>query len=103
MPGEGNRVGRGATRRLVAEACQRLGLADRAVLRPARDGSGPFVTDGGHLILDLHLGAIPDPDHLAEALVAVPGVVEHGLFIGLATTIILADAGQVQVIGLPKN
>lgn len=99
LPVEVNRFGLGATRRLVADACVGLGLPDRAVLRQAKDGPQPFITDGGHLILDLHLGAIPEPERLAEALVAVPGVVEHGLFIGLASTVILADAGQVHVLG----
>ena len=50
----------------------------------------PLVTDGGHHILDAHLGAIPDPEALGAALWAVPGVVEHGLFLGIADAAILA-------------
>lgn len=98
LPVEVNRFGLGATRRLVAEACRALGLPDAAVLRTRKDGGQPFVTDGGHLILDLHLAAIPEPERLALALAAVPGVVEHGLFIGLADTVVLAGAAGVRVI-----
>ena len=50
---------------------------------------GPLVTDEGHYILDLHLGRIGDPPALAAALNAIPGVVEHGLFIGMASAVVL--------------
>ncbi len=98
LPVEVNLFGLGATRRLVAMACRKLGLPDTAVLREAKDGAGPFITDGGHLILDLHLGAIPEPERLGEALSAVPGVVEHGLFIGLASAVVLAAAGGTRIV-----
>jgi ribose 5-phosphate isomerase A len=69
----------------------------RAVDRSAANG-GPFATDGGHYILDAHLGAIDAPEALAAALATIPGVVEHGLFLGLATGAILAtDAGLVEI------
>ena len=51
-----------------------------------------------HLILDLHLGAMSDPERLAAALVAIPGVVEHGLCIGLASTVVLAASGGTRLI-----
>ena len=55
-----------------------------------REGAkGPLVTDEGHHILDLHLRRIGDPPALAAALTAVPGVVEHGLFIGMAGTVVV--------------
>ena len=98
LPVEVNRFGLGATRRLVARACAGLDLPDAATLRDAKGGTGPFVTDGGHLILDLHLDAIPDPERLAAALEAVPGVVEHGLFIGLASAVVLAAPGGTRII-----
>jgi ribose 5-phosphate isomerase A len=66
-------------------------------LRRGKDGH-PFVTDGGHFILDASLGRIPEPRALADRLVAIPGVVEHGLFIGLASAVVLAGAGGVRVI-----
>jgi ribose 5-phosphate isomerase A len=49
----------------------------------------PLVTDEGHHILDLHLGRIGDPQRLAQALNMVPGVVEHGLFVGVASAVVL--------------
>ena len=57
-----------------------------------------LVTDGGHWILDAKLGRIPDPQSLADRLAVIPGVVEHGLFIGMADTAILAGAGGVRIL-----
>src|SRR5579871_160413 len=54
-------------------------------LRQKRDGSGPFVTDEGNCILDCAAGRIDDPDTLAAELKSIVGVVEHGLFLGMAT------------------
>ena len=63
---------------------------------------GPLVTDEGHHILDLHLGRIGDPPALAAALNALPGVVEHGLFIGMAGTVVLGHAdGTTEVLLRP--
>ena len=58
-----------------------------------------FVTDGGHFILDCRLGAIPEPERLAAALSAIPGVVEHGLFIGYARAAFIAGADGVRTVG----
>lgn len=80
----------------VEAAALAAGCAGRAVLRRTREGHA-FVTDGGHLILDLALGRIPDPAALAERLAAVPGVVEHGLFIGLVRTAILAGSAGIRI------
>jgi ribose 5-phosphate isomerase A len=60
-----------------------------------RDGK-TFVTDEGHHILDCHFGQIPDPPALARKLSDMPGIVEHGLFIGMASVVLLAKDGQVQ-------
>ena len=90
--------GLGATRRAVGNAIERLGLSGELRLRNAGNG-GPFLTDGGHLILDAHLGAIADPEALARALAAIPGVVEHGLFLGLATGAILATESGIVELG----
>jgi ribose 5-phosphate isomerase A len=59
------------------------------------------VTDGGHYILDCSLGAIADPERLAEALSRIPGVVEHGLFIDYARLAIIAGAEGVEVLDRP--
>ncbi len=60
-----------------------------------------FVTDGGHWLLDAQLQRIPDPKTLAARLSAVPGVMEHGLFIGLARTAIVAGPDGVRLIERP--
>jgi ribose 5-phosphate isomerase A len=52
------------------------------------------VTDGGNYILDAQAGDIPDARALAAALKDIPGVVEHGLFVGLAQDAIVVDAGS---------
>jgi ribose 5-phosphate isomerase A len=57
------------------------------------------VTDGGHYILDCAFGAIQEPEALAAALSAIPGVVDHGLFIGLASVAILAAEDGVRILG----
>ena len=71
-------------------------------LRRAKDGHA-FVTDGGHWILDAHLGRIPDPPRLADALSAIPGIVDHGLFIGIASTVVLASPNGIRIIERPAG
>ncbi|WP_043879282.1 ribose-5-phosphate isomerase RpiA [Azorhizobium caulinodans] len=66
-------------------------------LRHKADGK-PFITDQGNVIVDAHLGRIPDPRALARALEEVAGVVEHGLFLGLARRAVLAGANGISVI-----
>jgi len=56
----------------------------RSGLRPGPEGRGLFVTDNGNLILDWPCGRIRDPGILNNILHTIPGVVNHGLFIGLA-------------------
>ena len=98
LPVEVNRFGLEATRRLIARALARCGSEGEIKLRTG-DGSEPYVTDGGHLILDCHLGRIAAPEDLAARLVAIPGVVEHGLFLGFATAIVSAGLDGVSVLG----
>jgi ribose 5-phosphate isomerase A len=57
--------------------------------RAAADGA-PYVTDGGNQILDCRFGPIADPAALGARLKAMVGVVEHGLFVGFAPTVIVA-------------
>jgi len=73
-------------RRLAA-----LGLAP--TLRMA--GESQFVTDNGNVILDCVVGPIVDPPALERALRAVPGVVDTGLFLGTADTVLVADGTSV--------
>jgi ribose 5-phosphate isomerase A len=64
-------------------------LGARPVLRQSSDGT-PFRTDQGNLVLDCDFGPIPDPARLAACMGQRAGIVEHGLFIGLATDVIVA-------------
>jgi ribose 5-phosphate isomerase A len=86
-----------ATRRAVEAAAAAAGCPGPVVQRRTRDGQ-PFVTDSGHYLLDAILGRIPDPKALASRLAAIPGVSEHGLFIGLATAAILAGPDDVRIV-----
>ena len=54
--------------------------------------------ENGNVIYDCHLGAIQNAAKLGAAIHAVPGVVEHGLFVGIATTLLVATPGEVEVI-----
>jgi ribose 5-phosphate isomerase A len=96
LPVEVNRFGLAATRIAVERAASGLALSGPLTLRMT--AGQPFVTDGGHLILDASFGRIPDPRALASALCAVPGVVEHGLFLGLADLALVASSGGVREI-----
>jgi ribose 5-phosphate isomerase A len=89
--------GLAATRRAIEAVAVAAGCPGPAVLRRTREGH-PFVTDGGHHMLDASLGRIADPKALAAALVQIPGVVEHGLFIGLVKAAIIAGAEGVWIV-----
>jgi ribose 5-phosphate isomerase A len=97
LPVEIVRFGAKATILAIATALKSLALQDRLSLRMDKSGH-PFVTDEGHLIVDAAIGAIPDPQSLAVRLSGLPGVVEHGLFLGLASTAIIAGASGLRVI-----
>jgi ribose 5-phosphate isomerase A len=56
----------------------------------------PYITDEGHHILDCSFGEIPDPPALADALRRIPGIVEHGLFIGMAELALIGKDGGVK-------
>jgi ribose 5-phosphate isomerase A len=89
LPIEVMPFGWGSTARQV----ERVG--GRVVLRE-REGR-PFLTEGGHFILDLHLERIEDPADLEIRLNQIPGVVETGLFVGRTDTLIVGTANGVQV------
>jgi ribose 5-phosphate isomerase A len=80
----------------TARAIEALGLSP--TLR--RDESGtPVVSDGGHYLLDCEPHLIADPVELGQQLKAITGVVDHGLFCGLATEAMVVDeAGKIQVV-----
>ncbi|PLX39188.1 MAG: ribose 5-phosphate isomerase A [Hyphomicrobiales bacterium] len=97
LPIEVNRFGLESTRRKIVAAATELGLDGPVELRRTADGEA-FVTDGGHFILDASFRRIADPERLNEALLAIPGVVEHGLFIGLATLVFVARAEGTEIL-----
>jgi ribose 5-phosphate isomerase A len=86
-----------ATRRALGRAFAESGNSGQMMVRMGKDGH-VFVTDGGHWIVDAHLGAITDAPRLASLLGAIPGVVEHGLFIGLASQAVLAGSEGIRVV-----
>jgi len=94
--------GLGATREAIAEALERCGAAGELVLRLGSDGHR-FVTDGGHWIIDARCRQIAAPAEVASALAAIPGVVEHGLFVGLASKVVLAEPGGIRVLERPHG
>jgi ribose 5-phosphate isomerase A len=86
-----------ATRRALDQGAAAVGCSGPMVPRPGKDGHA-FVTDGGHWILDAALGRIADPRSLAERLDGIAGVVEHGLFVGLAHAVVIAGSDGVRVV-----
>jgi len=101
LPVEVIRFGAAFTQRAIAELLDGMDVDGRRVV--LRTGSnGPIVTDEGHYIVDLHLGRIGDPAALAAALVAIPGVVETGLFIGTAAAVVIGKSdGSAEVLHRP--
>ncbi len=97
LPVEVIPFGLAATQRAIADVFAQSGVSGQMEVRKGRDGH-VFVTDGGHWIVDAHLGRIADAPRLAGLLSLVPGVVEHGLFIGLAGTAVLAGAQGIRVV-----
>jgi len=88
--------GLGATQRAIRKAFAKCGISGQMDVRKSADGH-VFVTDGGHWIVDAHLGRIKDPPRLAQSLSLIPGVVEHGLFIGLASIALLAGGEGIRI------
>lgn len=97
LPVEVIAFGHKSTAARLGEALAALGHGEAKMTLRQKDGA-PFTTDSGNLIYDCALGAIQNAPNLAAALQAVPGVVDHGLFIGIATTLLIAGPGEVEVI-----
>jgi ribose 5-phosphate isomerase A len=100
LPVEVVPFGLAVTRRAVEAAAAASGSPGKALLRRQRDGRA-FVTDSSHWILDVALDRISDPSGLAGRLAAIPGVVEHGLFLGLAHAAVIAGPDGVKVFERP--
>lgn len=97
LPVEIDRFGIRATQARIERAAREAGCEGEIALRS--DDGRAFVTDGGNFILDCAFGSIPDAEALGAALSALPGVVEHGLFLGLASAAIVAGPDGVHIIG----
>ena len=96
LPIEVNKFGLRATQIAIEEAARSLDLSGPLTLRMT--AGQPFVTDGGHLILDASFGRIPDARALSNVLHAIPGVVEHGLFLGLADLAVIAGSDGIRTL-----
>ena len=97
LPVEVVRFGLTATRNMVEVLASDVGCEGEIRLRLGPDGQ-PFISDGGNCILDCAFGQIPDPEALDEALKLVPGVIENGLFLGIADTAVIAGPEGVTVL-----
>lgn len=87
----------GLTVRRIREALGDCGLSGKLRLRMGKEGE-PFISDGGHFIVDCRLERIHDPARLERALAPIAGVVETGLFIGMAERVILGGPNGLEVI-----
>jgi ribose 5-phosphate isomerase A len=93
LPIEVVAFGMPATARAIERAAAELGLTVTVDLR--RHGGDSYVTENGNPILDASFGRIPDPEALAEKLANIPGIVEHGLFLGFADLALVASSEGV--------
>lgn len=101
LPVEVIAFGHTTTARRISDAAQKLGYKNLTPNLRLKDGA-PYRTDSGNYIYDCPFGAITDVPKLAAAISQVTGVVEHGLFVGLATELILAGPKGVKLIERPK-
>ena len=85
------------TKARIVKAAAALGYGNLEPKLRMKDGA-PYRTDNGNVIYDCPFGAITDTARLAATLSAIPGVVDHGLFVGLASILILAGVSGVRVI-----
>ena len=100
LPVEVVPFGLAATHAMVEARAEAVGCVGEITLRRTQSGQ-PFVTDGGHHILDCAFGRIPLAEDLALAFAEVPGVVEHGLFLGLADCAAIAGQDGVRLLECP--
>ncbi len=102
LPVEVNRFGLGATRRSLADVMARHGAEGELRLRETAPGT-PYITDGGHLILDAFFGRISRPEALSRDLLDIAGVVQHGLFLKMCKTAYVATPDGVKALTSGTN
>ena len=101
LPVEVDPFGFSLTAKQIYDALKKAGVKSPDVqLRRKGDGLQPLITDGGHYILDCACGAIPDASLADRHLKEIPGVVEHGLFIGIARVVIVGEDSEARVMEL---
>jgi ribose 5-phosphate isomerase A len=98
LPVEITPFGLKATLTLMAKEARAAGCEGRIDLRKNPSGHA-YVSDNGNHIADCFFGAIPDPEALAVRFAAIPGCIEHGLFLGIATGVISAGPEGVEIFG----
>jgi ribose 5-phosphate isomerase A len=102
LPVEVVRFGLTATRNMVIALASDAGCEGEITLRQGADGK-PFVTDSGNYILDCAFGRIEEPEDLDDALKMAPGVVENGLFLGIADLAIVAGPDGITLLSAKDN
>ena len=100
LPVEVVRFGVRSTQAMIEEMAAGAGCVGEIKMRMGRDGQ-PFVTDGGNYIFDCAFGEIDEPDSLDMMLKMVPGVVENGLFLGMAERAIIAGPDGIEELESP--
>jgi ribose 5-phosphate isomerase A len=96
IPVEVNEFGLKSTCMAIEQIAQELGLENRLTMREINGKA--FVTDCGHLIVDASFGLIPDARALSDRLLQVPGIVQHGLFLEMASCAYVAGSNGVREI-----
>jgi ribose 5-phosphate isomerase A len=101
LPVEVEPFGFSITAKQIYDVLRLAGVAKPDVqLRRKGDGLEPYITDGGHYILDCGCEALPDAGLADQLLKSLPGVVEHGLFMNLARVVIVGEDNEARVMEL---
>ena len=98
LPVEIVRFGVESTRRQIERAARNASCGGPIVIRLQANGN-PFITDQGNIIVDCDFRRMDNPEQLARNISAIPGVVEHGLFIGIADGAIIATDSGIETLG----
>jgi len=97
LPVEVVSFGHISTRGRIRQAAESLGYGNLTPVLRSKDGEA-FRTDNGNCIYDCPFGSIVNAPLLASSLSVIPGVVDHGLFVGMASALVLAGPGGVRVL-----
>jgi ribose 5-phosphate isomerase A len=97
LPIEVNKFGLNATERAIQGVMYKQGEGQKLALRLDVD-STPFLTDGGHHIIDASFGRILDAQALSRSLLDIPGIVQHGLFLNMCTTAYIAGPDGINML-----